>query len=580
MAILDVYLLLVALVTGSLVQCEIAKSVAGPWESTRSTCQLLNSSFLCEDGPDTCNLRSDIEVPTGRFWIGAYVHTTTIILYKGCKQVPDGAIPEFTSVNMTLKGCVEKCHTKYAHDNTLETLALHMDSCYCTTRNRQTPDESECNTPCASNTAVTCGGQTSMSTYEFSPVGGTQKSGPLSFSPLCGTSNNKFKNCQDQSEAVCKNNQTSSMRMSWPQANKWCQDRSSQLTIDRTFPGNRDPWINLVKHRFVNWVDGAVPEATTYCVSLMCESGTCSFFSDSCTRQLSGLCWKTQDDNNVNTDSSSTLSPPSRTAPRVMSSGLMPTPTGRENSSYIPVVNVPRTENNNSDGMLVYILVAVAVVVIVILTVILTFIFCRKRKLKQGRPRSKPDSNNIEEPARPLMEQSVREHRGSDDYDRVKGDYDKIREDFVIDTKDTSNSDYDKIKGDYDNIKGDYDNNSGDDDPAYARVTSFAPSDQPEVDDVPKTERDSDNYDLLRTNKRPEGGVDSTYDHIPAETEDDTYNVLQSQENLHKDDIGDFMYDVTSAINGLGNYDTFRNNKTENTNNDYDTAESVLHSDS
>lgn len=112
-----------------------------------------------------------------------------------------------------------------------------------------------------------------------------------------------------------------------------------------------------------------------------------------------------------------------------------------------------------------------------------------------------------------------------------------------------------------------------DDDSGYTRIASFAQ--QPEVENEEhKPEPNEEGYDILRTNKRPEGPVDSTYDHIPGSPDDDVYNVLKSEEDLKQEDIGDFMYDVTSAIDELGKYDSF-NNKPDKSTGDYDTLESV-----
>ncbi|XP_033754560.1 uncharacterized protein LOC117337608 [Pecten maximus] len=566
MAILGINCLIFLISTGSFVKCMIYESEAGTWETTRNTCQLLNSSILCAGDPDTCNLKNDVTISTGQFWIGAYVHATTITFYTGCKPVSNQASPVLNSSNMTLKACIEKCHTKYQIDSNMDTLGLHMDSCYCTTRVGQTSHESECNISCTEDSSVACGGSQFMSTYEFHNVGRTQKGGLLSFSPLCGISSNKFKDCQEQRVAACLNDQNSPTAMTWSAAKQWCQSNDTLLhSTPNSSTFKMEPWINLVKRRFVKWTDEAVPEATTHCVSLLCKEESCSFSSEKCTKQLSSLCSKTADDDNPSQVSQRTFSPPTSTH-LVSAEPPLPTPTDKANSS-IPIVGVSHSEGSSDDGMLVYILVAVAVVVVLVITIILAFIFFRKRKMNQDKPRSKSNSSNIEEPARPLMEQPVHEHRGSDDYDQVKSDYSKVREDFVIDRNNKHSGDYDRIKSEYD--------------PAYTRVTSFALQNEPEVDDdLPEIERDSDNYDLLRTNKRPERKIDSTYDHIPAETEDDTYNVLQSQDDLHKDDIGDFMYDVTSAINGLGNYDTFQSNRSDDFSGEYDTVESVLHSNS
>ncbi|XP_060063517.1 uncharacterized protein LOC132543977 [Ylistrum balloti] len=559
MAISGVYCLLILISSGELVRCLIVKSGSGSWETTRASCQLINSSILCDDvSDDTCNLKSGLGIPLFEtFWIGAYVYATTIISYKGCKQLPDQAIRVFTPINMTLKDCIEECNNEYQNDNTRDTIGLHNDTCYCTTRNRQLSNESACKIPCSADSDVTCGGQQAMSTYEFTSVLSTQKSGRLSFTPVCGIWNNRFISCQDQRVAACKNDMNSTRTMSWLEANKWCQDSKSRLTtasISETFPANKEPWINFIKHRFIKWTDEEVPDVTTRCVSLTCDSVKCSFSSENCTKQLSGLCWNTQSDNIPRQDSSNIPTP--STSPRVApSQPPWPTPTMKENSSFSPAIGVPQNEDNSSDGMLVYILVAIAAVVVVMFTIILVLLVCRRRKINHGRSSPKSNSQNIEEPAKPLMEQSIHEHRGSYDYVKFQPEYDKVTE--LTDTKNTRSGDYDRIQ-------------------------SFALCDTPEVDDnAPETERDSEHYDLLRTSKRPQREIDSTYDHIPAETEEDNYNVLQSQEDLNKDDIGDFMYDVTSAINGLGNYDTFKDKKNnDDVNMEYDTAESVLQSDS
>ncbi|XP_069122933.1 uncharacterized protein [Argopecten irradians] len=560
MEILGILYLLVTISTGNLVRGLIYTSGIGTWDTMRNTCQLISSSHLCDGIPDMCDVK--VQLPAGQFWVGAYVDATTIIQYSGCKRITGSLSPDFTSANITLKDCTQTCHTMYQQNHNVDTIGLQIDSCYCTTRMRQESDEYGCDSPCTGDSGTICGSTQYMSTYEFNPVLSTQRGGSLSFTPQCGVWNNRFRDCQERRKAVCLNDLRSSTTMTWSEANKWCQDNNSQLSITSlqiTFPNNMEPWINLVKHRFVKWTDEALPVDVTNCVSLLCEDddGLCSFVSEKCSRQFPGLCWRTHDVNSPIHDSKITNSSPTSVMPP---EPPLPTSSEKYNSS-IPAVGISHSEDAGDDGMLVYILVAVAVVVVIIITVLIACRFCRKGKMNPSKASSTSSPNSIEEPALPLIEQSIIENRGSKNYDQVESDYDKVRED-------------DKGNGIYDRIKSDYD-------PDYARVESFALQNEPEVgEDVPLTVRDIDDYDLLRNTKRPEREIDSTYDHLPAETEDDTYNVLQSQEDLNKDKIGDFMYDVTSAINGLGNYDTFSTNRNEDLSGEYDTTESILNSNS